>query len=145
MSSKIFFRLGTQLQPLALSPRQALRLTSSPNSALFPTQTRRTFSITKMSKEQDHIDSVKTGGKEETHTGQAGTSTDRKEDEWKHREPYAVHDTERNEKFEAKWEGSCHCGKVTYQLSRDKPLASKFCHCTTCQRLHGVGSTVLAV
>jgi hypothetical protein len=23
-------------------------------------------------------------------------------------------------------------------LSREKPLAAKYCHCTTCQRLHGV-------
>lgn len=74
--------------------------------------------------------------KQEAHQYQAGNTTDRKLDEWKHREPYRIH--EDNENFPVKWEGSCHCGKVTYELSREKPLAAKYCHCTTCQRLHGV-------
>ncbi|KAJ9627405.1 hypothetical protein H2204_009816 [Knufia peltigerae] len=73
--------------------------------------------------------------KQEPHQFQSGDTTHRKEDQWKHREPYRVHDNA--EDFEVKWEGSCHCGRVTYQLSRDKPLAAKYCHCTTCQRLHG--------
>lgn len=72
----------------------------------------------------------------EAHQYQAGNSTDRDIDAWKHREPYRVHGDDEN--FTVKWKGSCHCGKVTYQLSREKPLASKYCHCTTCQRLHGV-------
>lgn len=55
--------------------------------------------------------------------------------EWKHRAPYKVHDNDPN--FHARYEASCHCGKVKYQLSREKPLDSKFCHCTTCQKLHG--------
>ncbi|KIX96440.1 uncharacterized protein Z520_07706 [Fonsecaea multimorphosa CBS 102226] len=87
-----------------------------------------------MSKEQDHIPSKQDGESPEAHQYQAGSTTDRPEDEWKHREPYRVHD---GEEFDVKWEGQCHCGKVTYQLSRDKPLAAKYCHCTTCQRLHG--------
>lgn len=74
--------------------------------------------------------------KQEAHQFQAGNSTHRREDEWKSREPYRIHDKDEN--FDVKWEGECHCGKVKYQLSRDKPLASKYCHCTTCQRLHGV-------
>lgn len=36
------------------------------------------------------------------------------------------------------WEGSCHCGRVQYTISREKPLASKYCHCTDCQRMHAV-------
>lgn len=76
------------------------------------------------------------GGKQDAHQYQAGDSTHRKEDEWKHREPYRIHESA--EDFDVKWEGECHCGKVQYQLSRDKPLAAKYCHCTTCQRLHGV-------
>ena len=56
-------------------------------------------------------------------------------DDWKHRAPYKIHDN--NENFPVRYEGSCHCGRVKYQLSREKPLASKYCHCTTCQRLHG--------
>lgn len=55
--------------------------------------------------------------------------------EWKHRAPYKVHDNDPN--FHARYEASCHCGKVQYQLSREKPLDSKYCHCTTCQKLHG--------
>ncbi|KAK7224865.1 hypothetical protein V2G26_012868 [Clonostachys chloroleuca] len=57
------------------------------------------------------------------------------DEKWKHRAPYRVRQS--TEEFEVKWRGSCHCGKVKYQLSRDKPLASKYCHCRTCQRLHG--------
>ena len=72
----------------------------------------------------------------DAHQYQAGDTTHKKEDEWKHREPYRIHDNDEN--FDVKWKGKCHCGKVTYELSRDKPLASKYCHCTTCQRLHGV-------
>ncbi|KAF6222369.1 hypothetical protein HO133_001455 [Letharia lupina] len=54
---------------------------------------------------------------------------------WKHRAPYKVHDSDPN--FHARYEASCHCGKIRYQLSREKPLDSKYCHCTTCQKLHG--------
>ena len=56
-------------------------------------------------------------------------------DDWKHKVPYRVH--EKQGDFDTKWVGTCHCGKVKYQLNRDKPLDSKYCHCTTCQRLHG--------
>lgn len=71
----------------------------------------------------------------EPHQYQAGSSTDREEDQWKHRAPYRIHESDEN--FPVKWKGKCHCGAVQYQLSRDKPLASKYCHCTTCQRMHG--------
>ncbi|KAK3346377.1 Mss4-like protein [Lasiosphaeria hispida] len=66
---------------------------------------------------------------------QAGSSTDREEDQWKYRPPYSIRNNP--DDFPVKWRGKCHCGAVEYQLSRDKPLASKYCHCTTCQRLHG--------
>jgi hypothetical protein len=79
---------------------------------------------------------------EQPHQYQAGTSTDRKEDQWKHRAPYRVHD--KAEDFPVKWKGQCHCGTVKYELSRDKPLASKYCHCTTCQRMHGVSYHYIA-
>lgn len=55
--------------------------------------------------------------------------------QWKFRAPYKVHES--NEDFHARYEGSCHCGKVKYQLSREKPLDAKFCHCATCQKIHG--------
>jgi len=56
-------------------------------------------------------------------------------DGWKTRPPYKIHEDDTG--FDVKHEGNCHCGKVKYQLSREKPLASKYCHCTTCQRIHG--------
>lgn len=71
----------------------------------------------------------------EPHQHQASATTHLKKDEWKHRAPYRVHGE--NEDFPVKWRGQCHCGRVRYQLSRERPLASKYCHCTTCQRLHG--------
>lgn len=58
------------------------------------------------------------------------------DEDWKHRAPYRIH--EDNDNFLARYEGSCHCGKVQYELSREKPLNAKYCHCTTCQGLHGV-------
>jgi len=58
--------------------------------------------------------------------------------EWKTRPPYSIHQD--NDGFEAIYEASCHCGKVQYQLSRDEPLDSKLCHCTTCQTQHGTTS-----
>ena len=70
------------------------------------------------------------------HQFQAGDSTNRDIDAWKHRDPYRIH--EEDEEFPVKWRGGCHCGKIKYKLSREKPLACKYCHCTTCQRLHGV-------
>lgn len=55
--------------------------------------------------------------------------------DWKIKSPYRMHDP--NEHFEARYEAACHCGKVEYELSREEPLDSKLCHCTTCQTQHG--------
>ncbi|KAH8656531.1 Mss4-like protein, partial [Tricladium varicosporioides] len=56
--------------------------------------------------------------------------------EWKFRAPHEVH--EKNvHNFKALYEGSCHCGRVQYQLSREKPLDTKYCHCSTCQKHSG--------
>lgn len=55
-------------------------------------------------------------------------------EEWKKNAPYKIHE---EGSFDARYDASCHCGKVKYQLSREKPLDAKYCHCTTCQRLHG--------
>lgn len=55
-------------------------------------------------------------------------------EEWKKRAPYRIHDS--NEHFKHRYEASCHCGKVEYELSREEPLDSKLCHCTTCQTQH---------
>jgi hypothetical protein len=56
--------------------------------------------------------------------------------DWKKRAPYRIH--EPNEHFNALYEANCHCGRVEYQLNREKPLDSKLCHCTTCQTQHGM-------
>jgi len=55
-------------------------------------------------------------------------------DHWKTKAPYKVHDPQ--DHFKVRYEASCHCGKVKYQLSREEPLDSKLCHCTTCQTQH---------
>lgn len=55
--------------------------------------------------------------------------------DWKFRVPYKVH--ENDDGFKVLYEGGCHCGRVKYQLSRERPLSAKFCHCATCQVLHG--------
>lgn len=55
-------------------------------------------------------------------------------EDWKKRAPYKIHES--NEDFKARYEASCHCGKVQYELSREEPLDSKLCHCTTCQTQH---------
>jgi hypothetical protein len=57
--------------------------------------------------------------------------------EWKFNAPYKIHSKD-GEGFKALYEGSCHCGRVKYQLSRERPLDAKFCHCTTCQVIHGI-------
>lgn len=121
--------LAAQRNPL-IKPRNILCL--SRPSAL----SHRLFSQNMPPKKEGDLEPSSKSDKTEPHQYQAGSSTHRKEDEWKHREPYRVH--EDGEDFPVKWKGKCHCGKTKYQLSRDKPLASKYCHCTTCQRLHGV-------
>ena len=60
---------------------------------------------------------------------------DGEHNQWKFRAPYKVHENDPN--FHVRYNGSCHCGRVKYQLSREKPLDAKFCHCTTCQKIHG--------
>lgn len=66
--------------------------------------------------------------------------------DWQHRPPYLPpaqldkldkEKSGRDAPFSKKIEGTCHCGRVRYWLSSDKPLASKYCHCSDCQTLHG--------
>jgi len=67
--------------------------------------------------------------------GHSSTDVEGSLNEWKFRAPYKVHENDSN--FKPLYEGGCHCGRVKYQLGREKPLNSKYCHCTTCQVLHG--------
>jgi hypothetical protein len=57
------------------------------------------------------------------------------DESWKSQPPYRT--SEANEEFDKKWTARCSCGRVNYWLSREKPLASKYCHCKDCQSLHG--------
>ncbi|TRX87960.1 hypothetical protein FHL15_011164 [Xylaria flabelliformis] len=68
-------------------------------------------------------------------TGHLEETPSKRDDDWKNRPPYRTTDT--NEKFEKRHTAHCHCGRVKYWLSREKPLAAKFCHCIDCQALHG--------
>lgn len=120
---------------------QSTPLQRSQSRAPLTSSLTRHFSATMPPKKEDLEPSTK--GKEQPHQHQAGGSTHRKDDEWKHREPYRIHDD--GENFDVKWKGKCHCGKTRYELSRDKPLAAKYCHCTTCQRLHGVSTVYSAL
>ncbi|RWA12730.1 hypothetical protein EKO27_g2377 [Xylaria grammica] len=63
------------------------------------------------------------------------TPSKRDGDDWKNRPPYRT--TDANEQFQKRHTAHCHCGRVKYWLSREKPLAAKFCHCIDCQALHG--------
>lgn len=64
-----------------------------------------------------------------------GGSDSEASEEWKSKPPYRT--VGADEDFEKKWTATCHCGRVKYWLSRDKPLSCKFCHCVDCQSLHG--------
>ncbi|KAI1437272.1 Mss4-like protein [Xylaria sp. CBS 124048] len=65
-----------------------------------------------------------------------GDPKDRQDgNDWAHRPPYRT--ANENDDFEKRHTAHCHCGRVKYWLSREKPLATKFCHCTDCQALHG--------
>jgi len=69
--------------------------------------------------------------------GHSANDVDGESNEWKFREPYKIHEPDSSD-FKVLYEASCHCGRVEYQLSREKPLDAKFCHCSTCQVLHGL-------
>ena len=56
------------------------------------------------------------------------------ENQWKFRAPYKIHN---EDTFKSRYEGGCHCGKVQFHVNQTKPLEAKYCHCTTCQALHG--------
>lgn len=86
----------------------------------------------------DSFDSKMAGNLSGNHLDQSNTQADGKksqDESWKLRAPYQI---QNDETFgPVKWEGACHCGRVQYQIKRDKPLAAKFCHCRACQVIHG--------
>ncbi|OTB00201.1 hypothetical protein M426DRAFT_66271 [Hypoxylon sp. CI-4A] len=58
-------------------------------------------------------------------------------EDWKAKPPYQTAPRGSEHLFDKRWTAHCHCGRVRYWLSREKPLATKFCHCVDCQALHG--------
>ena len=42
----------------------------------------------------------------------------------------------KDEDFQSKYTAACMCGRVQYAVDSE-PVAAKFCHCTSCQILHG--------
>jgi hypothetical protein len=81
-------------------------------------------------------------GRQTDHTGAHSTTTTRDGEEqakrtqaWRDEPPYRTAPTNRH--HDKKHTAQCHCGRVKYWLSRERPLASKYCHCTDCQALHG--------
>lgn len=58
---------------------------------------------------------------------------------WQTRPPYRKPGQPSVERaaFQGKLRGACHCGRIVYWLSKDAPLASKYCHCNDCKVLHG--------
>lgn len=71
----------------------------------------------------------------ETKTGAETGAIRNSAESWKSQPPYQT--TPSNSHFDKKWTAHCHCGRVKYWLSRERPLATKFCHCVDCQGLHG--------
>ncbi|CAI4216054.1 unnamed protein product [Parascedosporium putredinis] len=60
--------------------------------------------------------------------------------QWTEKPPYIP--ASQRSGFTSRHRGSCHCGKIQYSLNREEPLASKYCHCSDCQTLHGRRRTV---
>ena len=63
------------------------------------------------------------------------SASDKPDDYWKHRAPYRIHTS--TDDFNPRYTAQCHCGRVQYQLAREKPLDATYCHCTACQQQHG--------
>lgn len=114
--------LTTQLQASRRIETIVRPAFASINTASFGTQARRRISEEMGSKAEKKVEAPN------------GEQVPEK-DLWKYRAPYRVHESQ--EDFDVKCRGNCHCGKVQFELSRDTPLASKLCHCTTCQTQHG--------
>lgn len=100
-------------------------------SSFLTSEARRSQGIFKSARMVQHVSSYRKNG-----DNGDDADTEGELNAWKHRAPYRVHDNDPD--FNVRYEASCHCGKVKYQLSREKPLDAKYCHCHTCQKLHGM-------
>lgn len=76
-------------------------------------------------------------GKHDTTTTQKDEEREKQKEggEWRNQPPYRT--SPENEHFDKKHTAECNCGRIRYWLSRDAPIASKYCHCKDCQSLHG--------
>ncbi|KAK7964233.1 hypothetical protein PG984_013223 [Apiospora sp. TS-2023a] len=76
-------------------------------------------------------------GKHDTTTTHADEEAEKQKEgsEWRDQPPYRTES--HNDHATKHHEAECNCGRIKYWLSREKPLASKYCHCTDCQSLHG--------
>jgi hypothetical protein len=70
------------------------------------------------------------------HTTKTDLDNVPEEDQWKFRAPYRIH--EPSDGFKTIYTGACHCAQIQFELNRDAPLATKYCHCVDCQVQHGV-------
>ncbi|GJC84318.1 hypothetical protein ColLi_07156 [Colletotrichum liriopes] len=72
-------------------------------------------------------------------TNSTQTTANSKDEDWKTQAPYVPPGKAHphGDNFQKKIRGACQCGQVSYWLQRDKPLASKYCHCKDCQKMHG--------
>jgi hypothetical protein len=86
---------------------------------------------------RNDVDSNKTPEAHDTITTQEAEEAERCKEgcEWRDQPPYRTHAN--NHTFDKKHTGHCNCGRIKYWLSRETPLASKYCHCKDCQSLHG--------
>lgn len=55
------------------------------------------------------------------------------DDDWRKQPPYGPAEGQDVVYYTA----TCHCSRVEYAIYAEKPMDSKFCHCSECQRLHG--------
>jgi len=94
-----------------------------PDSTIKPAQSTRTHAIKTMPPSADEKSTAKM-------SGHKSEDVEGSHNDWKFRAPYLVHTNDSN--FKSLYDGSCHCGRVQYQLSREKPLYAKYCHCSTC-------------
>ncbi len=59
--------------------------------------------------------------------------------EWQRNTPFLLASEDKD--FQIKYTASCMCGEVQYAVDCD-PVAAKYCHCTSCQKLHGKLTTI---
>lgn len=129
-----YFARALSRLPLASLPRTSVKHLATTANLFHSTQADVIMDREQPQKEREASKKASQGEGQHPSSHQQEDSTEGKH-EWKTRPPYSIHQD--NDKFDVKHEASCHCGKVKYQLSRDIPLDSKLCHCTTCQTQHG--------